>query len=130
MLDKRSNSIRESLERAEETKVEAERLLTDYKQQMAEARTEAAKVIDQGRKVGESMRAEIIAKANEEAAVIVAKAKEEIDGERSAAAADLQKQVAELSVAIAGKIIGEKLDAAAHEKLIDRYLAEVGGLND
>ena len=76
MVDARAARIRESLEKAEETKVEAEQLMEDYKKQMAEARGEAAKVIEQGRKVAETMKDEIIAKANEEAEGMIAKARE------------------------------------------------------
>jgi len=130
MLDKRSAAIKESLEKAEQTKVEAERLLDEYKQQMAEARGDASKVIEQGRKVAETMKEEIVAKANEEAAAVVAKAREIMEAERKAAVAELQASVADISVAVAGKLIGEKLSAADHAKLIDQYVAEVGGLND
>lgn len=130
MIDERADNIRESLEKAEQTKVDAERLLEDYKQQMAEARGEAAKVIEQGRKVAESMKDEIVAKANEEAAGIVAKAREAMEAEKAAAVASLQGEVAEISVAVAGKLIGQRLSAEDHAKLIERYVAEVGGLND
>lgn len=130
MMEERAIKIRESLEKAEETKVEAERLLEEYKVQLAEARSESARVIEQGRKVAESMKAEIVAKANEEAVGIVAKAREAIEAERKAAVASLQGEVADISVAVAGKLIGEKLDAADHAKLIERYVAEVGSLND
>ncbi len=130
MVDARAARISESLEKAEETKVEAERLLEDYRKQMAEARSEAAKVIEQGRKVAETMKEEIVAKANEEAAAVVAKAHEVMDAERKAAVAELQGEVASLSVAVAGKLIGEKLSADDHAKLIEQYVAEVGGLND
>jgi len=130
MLDERAAKIRESLERAEETKVEAERLLEEYKVQMAEARSEAAKVIEQGRKVAESMKDEIIAKANDEATQIVAKARDVLEAEKKAALAELQAQVADLTVAVAGKLIGEQLSAADHAKLIEKYVAEVGSLND
>jgi F-type H+-transporting ATPase subunit b len=130
MLDARTARIRESLEKAEETKVEAERLMEDYKKQLAEARGEAAKVIEQGRKVADAMKDEIVAKANEEATGIVAKAHEIMESERKAAAAQLQAQVAELSVAVAGKLIGQKLSAEEHAKLIEQYVSEVGGLND
>ncbi len=128
MLDKRAETIRESLEKAEETRVEAERLFEDYKAQMAEARGEAAKVIEQGRKVAEAMKGDIVAKANEEAAGIIAKAKETIVAEKKAAVAELQKSVADLTVAVAGKLIGEKLSADEHAKLIERYIEEVGSL--
>jgi F0F1-type ATP synthase membrane subunit b/b' len=67
MLDERAEKIRESLEKAEETRIEAERLLEEYRVQMAEARAEAGKVIEQGRTVAENMKNEIVAKAREEA---------------------------------------------------------------
>lgn len=129
MLDKRAETIRESLEKAEETKVEAERLLEEYKAQMTEARGDAAKVIDQGRKVAESMKDEIVAKAKAEADQIVAKARQSIEAERAAAVADLQAQVAELSTAVAGKLIGEQLDAKSHAKVIEQFMSEVGSLD-
>lgn len=130
MMDERAEKIRESLERAEETKVEAERLLEEYKVQMAAARAEAAQVIEQGRKVAESMKAEIVAKAKDEAEAEKAKAIEAIKAEKTAAMAEIKGEVADLSVAVAGKIIGSSLSKADHEALINKYLAEVGSLNE
>lgn len=130
MLDERANKIRESLDKAEETKVEAERLLTEYQQQLAAARTEANKVIEQGRVVAEGMKAEIIAKAKEEAEAEKAKAIEAIKAEKAAAMADLQAQVADISVAVAGKIIGSSLKVEDQTALIERYVSEVGSLNE
>lgn len=130
MLDERANKIRESLERAEDTRVEAERLLEEYKVQMAEARAEVTQVIEQGRKVAESMRVEILAKAREEAEAEKAKAVAAIQTEKEAAMAELKGEVADLSVAVAGKILGSSIKKADHEALIDKYLAEVGSLNE
>lgn len=130
MLDERANKIRESLEKAEDTRVEAERLLEEYKVQMAEARSEATQVIEQGRKVAESMKTEILAKAKEEAEAEKVKAIEAIKAEKAAAMGELQAQVADLSVAVAGKIIGTSLSRKDHEALIDSFLAEVGSLNE
>jgi F-type H+-transporting ATPase subunit b len=96
---------------------------------MAEARLESAKVIEQGRKVAETMKDEILAKAKEEAASVVAKAREEIQSEKRAAMAELQASVADLSVAVAGKVIGTSLSDAEHRKLIESYVAEVGRLD-
>lgn len=130
MLDKRAETIRESLEKAENTQVEAERLLNDYKKQLDEARQESAKVIEQGRKVAESMKAEIIAKATEEREAMLVKARDEIQAEKRAAVAELQASVADLSVAVAGKILGSQMTKADHATLIEKYVAEVGGLNE
>jgi F-type H+-transporting ATPase subunit b len=130
MLDERANKIRESLEKAEEIRVEAERLLDEYKVRMAEARTEATQVIEQGRKVAESMKTEILAKAREEAEAEKAKAVAAIKAEKESAMAELKGEVADLSVAVAGKILGSSLTKADHEALINKYLAEVGSLNE
>lgn len=130
MLDERAEKIRESLEKAEDTRVEAERLLEEYKAQMAAARAEAAQVIEQGRKVAESMRAEILAKAREEAEAEKAKAVAAITAEKESAMAEIKGEVADLAVAVAGKVIGSSLSKADHEALIDKFLAEVGSLNE
>ena len=130
MLDDRAAKIKDSLEKAEETRVEAERLLDEYKAQLAEARLEANRVIEQGRKVAETMKDEIVAKANEERESILARAREEIQGEKRVALAELQASVAELSVAVAGRIIGTTLSASDHAALIEKYVAEVGTLNE
>jgi F-type H+-transporting ATPase subunit b len=130
MLDERADKIRESLQKAEETRVEAERLLDEYKAQLAEARLESNRVIEQGRKIAESMKDEIVAKANEEREAILARAREEIQGEKRIALAELQASVADLSVAVAGRIIGSTLSASDHAALIEKYVAEVGSLNE
>lgn len=130
MLDERADRIRESLEKAEETRIEAERLLEEYRVQMAEARAEAGKVIEQGRTVAENMKNEIVAKAREEAEAEKTKAIDAIKAEKLAAMAELQASVADLSVAVAGKIIGQKLSAADHAALIERSIAEVGSLHE
>lgn len=130
MLDDRAAKIKDSLEKAEQTRVEAERLLEDYKTQMAEARQEASRVIEQGRKVAETVKAEIVAQANVEREGLLARAREEIEGEKKAAMAELQASVADLSVGVAGRILGTTMSKADHAALIDKYLAEVGSINE
>jgi F-type H+-transporting ATPase subunit b len=129
MLDERAARIKDSLEKAEQTRVEAERLLDDYKQQLAEARQESSRVIEQGRKIAEAMKEEIVARANEEREAMMVRAREEIQGEKRTAMAELQAQVADLSVAVAGRLIGETLSSDDHKALIEKFVAEVGSLD-
>ncbi len=129
MLDERAEKIKDSLEKAEETRVEAERLLDEYKEQLAEARQESNRVIEQGRKIAETMKDEIVAKANEERESMLARAREEIQGEKRTAMAELQAQVADLSVAVANRLIGTTLSANDHKSLIEKFVAEVGSLD-
>lgn len=129
MLDLRANTIRESLERAEEAKIEAERLLAEYKTAMAEARKEASTILTQAKQSAESTRTEASARAQAEYDAMLDKARQAIEGEKQAAIAQLQASVADLSVAVAGKLIGAELSKEDHLKVIEKYVSEAGSLN-
>lgn len=129
MLDERAKTIRESLERAEEAKVEGERLLEEYRTTMAEARKEAATIIAQAKQAGESMRTESAARAQEQYDDMLAKARMAIEGEKQAALAELQSSVAELSVSVAGRLIGADLSTEEHLRIVEKYVNEAGSLN-
>lgn len=125
MLEQRQAAISGQLEEAEKAKAEAESLLADYKGQLAEARAEGNKIIEEARESAEQMKADMIAKAEADAEQIRARAREEAEGEKARALADARAQVGNISVDLAGKIVGESLDQQAHQALIDRYLADL-----
>lgn len=129
MLETRADTIRDGLERAEAARIEAERLLEEYRQTMADARKEAGTILQQAKKAAEVARAEAAAKTQAEIDAMVAKARESIEGERRAAVASLQASVADLSVAVASKIIGSELSKEDHLSVIEKYISEAGSLN-
>lgn len=129
MLDKRATTIREGLERAEAARIEAERLLAEYKETMAEARKEAGVILAQAKQAAEATRLESSAAAQAEYDAMLERAREAIAGEKQAAIAELQASVADLSVAVAGKLIGSELSDADHRKVVEKYLVEAGSLN-
>jgi len=130
MLDDRSNTIRDSLEGAEKTRLEAQKLLDDYKADIAKAREEAQKIIEEGRKFGESIKEEMTKKAKEEAEQISAKATEEIKREKMLALAELKTQMADLTIQAASKVVQSSLDKKQHEKLINDFISQAGSLNE
>ncbi|MBR2835653.1 MAG: F0F1 ATP synthase subunit B [Coriobacteriales bacterium] len=129
ILDKRQETIKNNLDEAEAAKIEAQRVLEEYKQQIADARREAAGIVDEARHAGEQVKADITAQAQVQADEMIAKAKKTIEKEKIAAVADLQKSVADLSVSVAGRLIGEDLSDENQRKLIEKYIAEAGTLN-
>lgn len=129
MLDKRVTTIKESLEKAELAKVESERLLEEQKAQLDVSRKQAAEIIAQAKASGEAVRAEITTQAQEQAEAMIVKATAAIEAEKKAAIAELQSSVADLSISVAGRLIGQDLSDAEHRKIIERYLAEAGSLN-
>jgi len=127
-LDQRQAAMAGKIEQAEAAKVEAESLLTDYQSQLAEAKTEGNRIIEDARGTAEQMKTDMLDKAEEEAENIRSKARDDAASEKSRALADAKSQVGDISVDLAGKIVGESLDAEAHQALIDRYLADLESL--
>jgi F-type H+-transporting ATPase subunit b len=124
-LESRQQAVSGELADAEKAKVEAESLLADYKAQMAEAKSEGNKIVEDARVSAEQMKADVISKAESDADGIRNKARDEASTEKSRALSDAKSQVGDISVDLAGKIVGEALDADAHKALIDRYLADL-----
>lgn len=129
MLKKRTDTIRESLEKSEEARVESERVLAEYKKELADAKAQAQAIVADAKRTGEAAKAEITAQAQKEADDMIAKAKAAIEAEKKAAIADLQGQVADTSIAVASKLIGNDLSDDEHRKLVERYVNEAGTLH-
>ena len=129
MLEKRESTIREALKKSEEAKIESERMLAEYKEQLASAKAEATQVVADARATSEAVKADIEAKAHAEAADMIAKAKVSIEAEKKAALAELQASIADTSIDVAQKIIGQDLSDAEHRAIIERYVKEAGSFN-
>jgi F-type H+-transporting ATPase subunit b len=127
VLAERESQIQGNLEKADEAKRAAEAELAEYRAQLANAREESDRIIEEARKTADQVRKDIQAKAEEEAEATVARAQEEIRAERDRAFQDLRAQVGEIAVLLAGKVVEKELDPAAHERLIDEYIDQVAG---
>jgi len=127
-LKKREDSIRDSLEEARKTRESAEALLEDYKNQLAQAREEAQKILSEGKMMGENVKKEIIQKAHEESNQIVKRAQEEIEFQKEKALMELRERIADLTITAASKVIEKNLNKNDHEQLLDEYISKVGGL--
>jgi F-type H+-transporting ATPase subunit b len=127
-MKKREETIKQQLEEAQKTKKEAEDLLEGYKRQLAEARSEAQKIINEGKSLGENMRKEIVQKAQAESNQIVKRAQEEIELQKQKAILELQEKIADLSIMAATKIINKSLNTEDNRRLVEEYVSKVGDL--
>ncbi len=126
VLDERTAKIEGGLESAEEAQAEAQQLLDEYKQQLADARAEAARIREDARTEGGAIVAELREKAQADAARIVETAQRQIEAERQQAAESLRQDVGELAVELASRIVGESLaDQARQTRVVDRFLEEL-----
>ena len=127
MLEKREMTIKDSLEKSEQARVE--RVLEEYKRQLEDAKAQAAQIVADAKKTGEAVKADITDKAQSEATAMIEKAHNAIEAEKKAAISELQGSVADLSVSVASRLIGEDLNDAEHRKIIERYVNEAGSFN-
>ena len=129
-LDARQEKIEGDLAAASEAKEAAEAGVRESQERIAAAQNEAAGIVAAAKREGEEERSRIIAEAQASAVEIIAKAHSAVDAEREKAMVELSGQVVDLSVEIASKIIGEALDKQEQYALAEKYLLEVGSLND
>ena len=131
VLDAREHKIEDSIEEADATKAEAAEIREEAGAIVAEARRKASEIVLDARGDAEKERARIVAAAHGEVEEIIAKAHERADDELKRAYASATDTIAKMSVAVAGKIVGETLadDDAKQRELIKKYLTEVGDLN-
>src|SRR3989440_8755398 len=121
-LKNREERIRSSLEHAEEAKSEADKLLDEYREKLAEARTEAGTIIEEARRTAESMRRDLMAKADQEAEEQRVRMRDQIDQERAAAVDAVRREAAQFSVELAERIVKQSIDRDAQARLIEEYI--------
>ena len=126
MVKQREEMIKGSLASAEKARKEMVKLQSDNEAILKKAREEREGILREAREVRDKMIAEAKGKAAEEAEKIVEKARTGIEREKAIALADIREQVANLSVEIASKLLGEKLkQTGEQDKLIDHYLKDI-----
>lgn len=126
ILDARTERIEGGLAKAEAAQEEAQQLLAEYREQLADARAEAARIREQARGEGQQIVAELKKTANDEATRILDTAQRQIEAERQQAMTSLKAEVGALATALAERIVGESLeDEVRRTRVVDRFLDEL-----
>lgn len=126
VLAERTEKIEGGIARAEAAQAEAQRTLEQYREQLAEARAEAARIRDDARAEGQQIIDEMREQAQAESARIVAQGQHQLDAQRAQIVAELRADLGRVAVELAGKVVGESLeDDARRRGTVDRFLDEL-----
>ncbi len=126
MLAERTEAIEGGLQRAEEAQTEAQRTLQSYREQLAEARHEAARLRERAREEGAQIIVEMRAEAAAERQRLIEAAHSQIEADRQQALQSLRTEVGALAVDLASRVVGEALtDEARQRRTVERFLAEL-----
>ena len=125
-VEGREKNITNAIESAKRERAEAEKLLGEQKTAIAAARQEAADAVRKTQADMEKFREELMSKARKEADSLKADAQRAINDERVKAIAELKGEAAKLSIAIAEKLLNERLDDAKHQALAQQFVQDLG----
>lgn len=124
-LSDREQKIKSEIEEAEALKKDAEKILSDYKARVAAAGDETKKMIEDARTAAASVRDDLVMRAESDARSIVEKARRQLVGERERTLSELEGQLADWAVAIAGQIVRIELTPATQSDLIDEFIKDL-----
>jgi F-type H+-transporting ATPase subunit b len=124
-VDDREKNIAQAIEAAKLGRAEVEKLLTEQKTVVAAAQREAAESVRKTQADLEKFREELMAKARKEGEDLKVEARRTIEEERLKAVADVRAEAVKLSIQIAEKLLGERLDDAKHQELAQQFVSDL-----
>jgi F-type H+-transporting ATPase subunit b len=125
-LTERTEAIEGGIQKAQDAQAEAQALLTQYKEKLAEARHEASRLREEAREQGAQIKAELREEAQAEVRRLIEAAHAQIEADRQQAFVQLRAEIGRLSTDLAGRIVGESLeDEARQRRTVDRFLEEL-----
>tara|TARA_B100001123_G_C15006117_1_gene905560 strand:- start:200 stop:775 length:576 start_codon:yes stop_codon:yes gene_type:complete len=127
LLESRENTIKSSLEDAENAKQELERLNTESEAIISEARSEAQSIRVEAKSAAEKIKADIMTQAGEDAKKLRDETEKQIQVEKDKAISEIREEVVGLTIAVAEKVIRKNLSKVDNQELIEDSLKNLKG---
>jgi F-type H+-transporting ATPase subunit b len=124
-LAARTERIQADLDTAEAAKNEADQVLAEYKAQLADARNEAARIVEEARQAADALRRDQEQRLQAELAQLRERAAADIESAKRQAVGDLKDEVAQLAIGAAEVIVQNSLDRATQVRLVEGYIDQV-----
>jgi F-type H+-transporting ATPase subunit b len=124
-LDRRQKAIEDSIDTAERIRKEADAILAEYRERLAEARGQADDIVARARKTGEAAENEIVADARTKREEMMEQTRRDIEAETRRAIQQIRAEVADLTVLATEKVTRKSLTEADHKRLVEDALSEL-----
>jgi F-type H+-transporting ATPase subunit b len=125
-LADRTERIQADVDAAESAKAEVTAKAAEYDAKLAEARSEAARIIEEARQDADSYRSDKRAEADAEIARMKEQAAADVESSKAQAIADIRGEVATLAIGAAETVVGQNLDREANVALVEQFIDSVG----
>ncbi|MBO4675052.1 MAG: F0F1 ATP synthase subunit B [Elusimicrobiaceae bacterium] len=124
-LEKREEQVRTDKETAEKARIEAVQLKQELDEKLSHISQEAARKMAEAVQMGEAQKEEILTAAKGQAESFLSQAREQIVAEKTKAIADIQSQIAQLSILAASRVIEQQLNEKEAARVVEQVLQEV-----
>jgi F-type H+-transporting ATPase subunit b len=124
-LDKRQKTIEDSIDSAEHTRQEADKLLAEYRQRLQEARAQADEIVQRARQVAETHERDAKDRAGEIATDALKRAERDIEAATQRALQEIRREVADLTILATEKVTRKSLDGPGQKRLVEEALTEL-----
>jgi len=125
MLEERENLIKNSLGDAEKARQELEKLNSESEAIISQARSDAQSILADGKAAAEKIKEDTISKAKDEADKIREDVQHQIQVEKDKAITDIKKEVVDLSISVAEKLINKNISEQDNSSLIEESLKKI-----
>jgi F-type H+-transporting ATPase subunit b len=124
-LDKRAETIAESINAAERQRKESDELLSEYRSRLSEAREQADDIMARARKAAETAEAEATTAGKEKREELVEAAKRDIEAETRRSLDQIRQEIADLTVLATERVTRKSLNDEDQKRLVEDALSEV-----
>jgi len=124
-LDERAEKIHGDIEKADKIRKEAEELLATYNAKLTAARDEALAIVSEANSDAVKLKAKTVHETQDEIKAIKEQSLKDIELAKLKAVQELQAQVVDLSVMIAGQILQKKVRSEDHAEFVKEEIAKL-----
>ncbi|HEY6396356.1 MAG TPA: F0F1 ATP synthase subunit B [Solirubrobacteraceae bacterium] len=124
-LDRRQHAIEESIEHAERTRNEADKILEEYRERLKEARGQADQILERARKSAEAHERETLAQAEKRREELLERTRRDIEAETRRAIEEIRREVADLTILATEKVTRKVLTDEDQRRLVAEALSEL-----
>lgn len=126
VLEARKNEVEKTYSDADESLKNARALETEYTDKLQGAKEESAEILKNAARKAQTRSDEIIDGAKEEARSLINKANADIEKEKKRAVNQIKDEISDIAMSIAEKVVEKEIDPATHEKLVEKFIDELG----
>ena len=126
MIDERQKEIDDTYTDAENARISADELKSEYEEKISKANEESEKILKTALRTAQLKEEEILKEANAQAARTLERAEEQIALEKKQALNDVKNQVSSMAIDIASAVIERDVSESEHRDLIDDFISNIG----